>query len=106
MGNVSAFAAGLEADNITLGELDIAYLRNSETNNGDTIKRIEDPVLIILGKEDRILDYRNGEAFLEAIPGARLEILEGIGHAPMIEAPEESARLFFEFAKTLTSKAG
>ena len=72
----------------------------------NTIKRIEDPVLIVWGKEDRILDYRNGEAFLEAIPGARLEILEGIGHAPMIEAPEESARLFLEFAKTRTSKTG
>lgn len=77
-----------------------------ESDFRNTVKRIEDPVLIVWGKEDRILDYRNGEAFLEAIPGARLEIMEGIGHAPMIEAPEESARLFLKFAKPRISEAG
>jgi pimeloyl-ACP methyl ester carboxylesterase len=76
-----------------------------ESDFRNAVKRIEDPVLIVWGKEDRILDYRNGEAFLETIPGARLEIMEGIGHAPMIEAPEESARLFLEFAKPRISKA-
>lgn len=64
------------------------------------IKNIEDPTLIIWGKEDRILDYRNGDVFQKIIPDARLEVMDGIGHAPMIEAPEESARLFLEFAKT------
>ncbi|MBK1850723.1 alpha/beta hydrolase [Marinobacter sp. 1-4A] len=71
----------------------------------DAINRIEDPVLIVWGKEDRILDYRNGEAFQQAIPDSQLVIMEGIGHAPMIEAPEESARLFLEFAKAYISKA-
>jgi len=71
----------------------------------NAIERIESPVLIVWGKEDRILDYRNGAVFQKAIPGSQLEILEGIGHAPMIEAPEESARLFLEFAKPFISKA-
>ncbi|MCK0163336.1 alpha/beta hydrolase [Marinobacter sp. S6332] len=72
----------------------------------NAIAKIEDPVLIVWGKEDRILDYRNGAVFQQTIPGSQLEILEGIGHAPMIEAPEESARLFLEFAKPLLSPAG
>ncbi|RBW48993.1 alpha/beta fold hydrolase [Marinobacter sp. F3R11] len=72
----------------------------------NVIKSIEDPVLIVWGKEDRILNYRNGEVFLESIPGARLEILEGIGHVPMIEAPQESARLFLEFAEPYATPAG
>ncbi|PCM44494.1 alpha/beta fold hydrolase [Marinobacter sp. ANT_B65] len=72
----------------------------------DAIKRIEDPVLIVWGREDRVLDYRNGEVFRESIPGARLEILEGIGHVPMIEAPEDSARLFLEFANPYITPAG
>ncbi|MDN6320267.1 MAG: alpha/beta hydrolase [Marinobacter sp.] len=76
-----------------------SYFRN-------TVKHIKAPVLIVWGKEDRILDYRNGEAFRKAIPGSQLEILPGIGHAPMIETPEESARLFREFAKPRTSNAG
>lgn len=71
----------------------------------NTIQLIKDPTLIVWGKEDRVLDYRNGEAFQQAIPGSQLSIMEGIGHAPMIEAPEESARLFLEFAKARISKA-
>lgn len=102
-----------------LGVMEEKAIANQEVNNvifeaikevgfttdfRDAINRIEDPVLIVWGKEDRILDYRNGAIFQKTIPGSQLEILEGIGHAPMIEAPEESARLFLEFAKPFISK--
>lgn len=71
----------------------------------NAMSRVEDPVLVIWGKEDRLLDYRNGESFKEAISGAQLEIMEGIGHMPMLEAPKKSASLFLEFAKDHLSKA-
>jgi pimeloyl-ACP methyl ester carboxylesterase len=64
------------------------------------ITRIHDPVLVVWGKQDRIIDYRNGALFVEAIPDARLELLDGIGHAPMLEAPERSAQLFRTFLAT------
>ena len=70
----------------------------------DAIKHIEDPVLIVWGKEDRVLDYRNGALFKQDIPGAQLTILDGIGHAPMIEIPKESAQLFLEFSKPYRSE--
>lgn len=71
----------------------------------NTVSGITVPVLIVWGKEDRVLDYRNGEVFKAAIPGAQLTLLEGIGHAPMIEAPEDSASLFLEFADPYISNA-
>jgi abhydrolase domain-containing protein 6 len=94
--------------NQEVNEVIFAAIRDAgfESDFRNAIKRIEDPVLIVWGKEDRVFDYRNGEVFLKAIPGSRLEILEGIGHAPMVEAPEESARLFLEFAKPQISNAG
>lgn len=61
------------------------------------ITGIEAPVLIIWGKEDRITDPRNADIFIEQIPDARKVLLDGVGHAPMIEVPEKSARLFREF---------
>src|SRR5690554_2120524 len=70
----------------------------------NAIKDITDPLLIIWGKEDRILDYRNAPVYQASIPGSQLVILEDIGHAPMIETPEESARLFLEFARPFISK--
>ncbi|MDI9244292.1 alpha/beta hydrolase [Marinobacter sp. CHS3-4] len=60
----------------------------------ESITAIEAPVLIIWGKEDRITDPRNADVFVQQIPDARKVMLDGIGHAPMIEAPEESAELF------------
>jgi abhydrolase domain-containing protein 6 len=94
--------------NQEVNEVIFAAIRDAgfESDVRNALKRIEDPVLIVWGKEDRVIDYRNGEVFLKAIPGSRLEILEGIGHAPMVEAPEESARLFLEFAKPQISNAG
>jgi len=63
----------------------------------NTIREIQAPVLVIWGRDDRVLNYRNGDLFVEAIPNARLEVMDGIGHAPMIEAPKKSAKLFREF---------
>lgn len=61
------------------------------------IALIRDPVLVIWGKEDRVINYRNAEVFVAAIPGAQLELMDDIGHAPMIEAPARSAELFRSF---------
>lgn len=63
----------------------------------NAITRIKAPVLVVWGKEDRVIDYRNADVFVEAIPDARKAILDDIGHAPMVEAPEQSAELFREF---------
>lgn len=51
------------------------------------------PTLVVHGDADRMLDVANGRAIARAIPGARLEILEGVGHAFWWEQPERSAAL-------------
>lgn len=63
----------------------------------DTITNIKAPVLVIWGQEDRITDPRNADIFVQQIPDARKVLLEGVGHAPMVEVPEKSAKLFREF---------
>jgi pimeloyl-ACP methyl ester carboxylesterase len=63
----------------------------------EDITAIKAPVLVIWGQEDRITDPRNSLIFLQQIPNARRVLLEGVGHAPMVEVPEESAELFREF---------
>lgn len=93
--------------NQTVNEVIFAAIRGAgfETGFRSMVSRIKAPVLVVWGKEDRVINYRNGEVFVDIIPGAQLEVLDGVGHAPMIEAPEESARLFLEFAKSHASKA-
>ena len=59
---------------------------------------IEAPTLVIHGDEDQMLSVDNGRMIAARIPGARLEVLEGVGHLFWIEDPERSAALVREHA--------
>ena len=45
------------------------------------------PVLIIWGERDPMIPARHGEHAHQAIPGSRLEVFDGVGHLPQLEAP-------------------
>ena len=45
------------------------------------------PVLAITGSEDRLMPPKFAQMIAERVPGARAEILPGLGHLPMLEAP-------------------
>jgi pimeloyl-ACP methyl ester carboxylesterase len=45
------------------------------------------PILIIWGARDTIIPVRHAEHAHQAIPGSRLEIFDGVGHLPQLEAP-------------------
>lgn len=47
--------------------------------------------LIVWGAHDALLARSEQEAMAEEIPGARLVIYDGVGHLPVIEAPERVA---------------
>ena len=67
----------------------------------DELKKIKAPTLIIWGKLDRLLHYRNADIFEQMIPGSRKLIFDEIGHMPMIEIPEESAAVVREFTSSI-----
>lgn len=45
------------------------------------------PVLILWGARDPVIPVGHGERAHEAIAGSRLEIFDGVGHIPQLEAP-------------------
>lgn len=51
------------------------------------------PTLIIWGEQDGLIPLASGRWLAGRIPSARLEVLPGIGHIPMEEAPDTSAAL-------------
>jgi pimeloyl-ACP methyl ester carboxylesterase len=55
------------------------------------------PTLVIWGDRDDIIPVAHAHAACEAIPGCRLLILEGIGHFPQIEAPEQFVVALVDF---------
>jgi abhydrolase domain-containing protein 6 len=60
---------------------------------------IQAPVLIIWGDQDRMLDV-GGVAFLEkGLKRHRTVIMKEMGHSPMLERPEETAKVYESFLK-------
>lgn len=56
------------------------------------------PTLVVHGDEDRMLPVENGRLIASLVPGARLEVLEGVGHVFWWEQPQRSAALVREHA--------
>jgi pimeloyl-ACP methyl ester carboxylesterase len=52
------------------------------------LRAIRVPTLVIWGAEDTVAPLRTGQALASAIPGARLVVLEGAGHAPQVQFPD------------------
>ena len=62
---------------------------------------IDAPTLVIHGDGDEMLPVANGQLIARLIPGATLEILEGVGHVFYWEQPERSAALIAAHARAL-----
>ncbi|WP_372914871.1 alpha/beta fold hydrolase [Sandarakinorhabdus sp.] len=54
------------------------------------LKGLAVPTLILWGREDKLIPVSVAAWFSQKIPGARVTILDGIGHIPMEEAPDRS----------------
>ena len=68
----------------------------------DTLARlgeIEAPTLVIHGTDDEMLPVENARLIADRIPGARLEIMDGIGHLFWVEEPERTVELLLEHAR-------
>lgn len=55
------------------------------------------PSLVVWGARDRILPLSTGHSLISKIPDARLVVLEGVGHCPMLEAPDRFSQLLADF---------
>ncbi len=45
------------------------------------------PILILWGENDPIIPVKHAEQAHQALPGSHLEVFEGVGHLPQVEAP-------------------
>jgi pimeloyl-ACP methyl ester carboxylesterase len=61
------------------------------------IPRIKARSLLIWGTRDGAVDMRSSESLRRALPQCELAIIEGAGHLPFEETPEEFNRLVLEF---------
>jgi pimeloyl-ACP methyl ester carboxylesterase len=63
----------------------------------ETLRRVRVPALVLVGEEDGLTPPADAEEMAEAIAGARLAVLEGVGHLSAAEAPDAFNGLVGDF---------
>jgi pimeloyl-ACP methyl ester carboxylesterase len=64
----------------------------------ERFKRTPVPLMVIFGSEDQIIDAEAAIEGFSDVPGVQTEIVEGAGHAPQVEKPQEVATLLEGFS--------
>jgi pimeloyl-ACP methyl ester carboxylesterase len=85
--------------------LDTAHRLVPELREPFELSRITVPVLLVWGDRDRLVFHRGADRVLSEVADARLELLEGIGHCPQVEAPERVTELLLEFSDQVSLAA-
>lgn len=67
------------------------------TNLREDIKKIDIPVLIVWGKHDRVLFFKDALYLHENLPNNKLVVFENCGHFPHIECPAGFNRTLVDF---------
>jgi pimeloyl-ACP methyl ester carboxylesterase len=71
---------------------------NEERAVADRLAALRKPLLAIQGSEDEIVDPDSAQDF-RRVRGADVVLVRGTGHAPMLEKPDETARLIRRFTR-------
>lgn len=63
----------------------------------EAIAKVQAPTLLVWGTRDGAVDIRSAEVLRQKLPDSELAIIEGAGHLPFEEMPEQFNRLAMEF---------
>ena len=64
------------------------------------------PTLFVLGEQDLMTRPAAARPLTDAIAGTRVELLEGVGHMMMVEAPDRVIDAIVAFVDTVTGRSG
>jgi pimeloyl-ACP methyl ester carboxylesterase len=107
----SAFARPVEVPDVIVGAaLGMTHRALAGTARGavdyishqslpDRLVALGIPLLVIFGQEDARYSSSSAADYA-TVPGARIEVLAGVGHTPMLEDPQTTARLLRELTTT------
>ncbi|MEO0893375.1 MAG: alpha/beta fold hydrolase [Pseudomonadota bacterium] len=64
------------------------------------LRRCQVPALVMCGAHDRLTPVKRHELMADLIPQARMRVLDGSGHLPILEQPDEVIAELFEWYQT------
>ncbi|WP_430461735.1 alpha/beta fold hydrolase [Thalassolituus sp. LLYu03] len=83
---------------------DIHNAAEAARGSGDNLQllqQVTQPVLIVWGEKDRVLDVSSVGVFSQYLPHSQSHVFPDVGHAPMLEVPQQSADLVRGFLSDL-----
>jgi 2-hydroxy-6-oxonona-2,4-dienedioate hydrolase len=84
----------------------IALAKSAIRNNlGEELNQIQQPTLLVWGKNDTITPPFVAQEFNKLIPNSELHFIDKCGHAPMMEVPDEFNAILLKFLKKLNEPA-
>jgi pimeloyl-ACP methyl ester carboxylesterase len=72
---------------------------NGYVSGFERAAQVKCPALFLLGRLDAMTPARGGRALAEAVPGAKVKVLEDSGHNLMGEKPDEILDALVEFLR-------
>ena len=69
-----------------------------------TLSQVNAPCLVLWGAQDKLFDASGVEVIRTKQPAASVEVLEGVGHLPMMEEPHRTARKYRNFLGLLSNR--
>ena len=97
----TSYLQAVRAPGRIVGTMDalLAMARSPEDSDlPGALSRVQAPVLVVAGEEDRVAPPRDAERLAEALPDATLVLLPDAGHALHVERSTEVNRLLIAFA--------
>jgi pimeloyl-ACP methyl ester carboxylesterase len=104
----SAFADGFDVPDRFVDDFrDMTYTSYDESRSasddyregGGLDERLADervPLLVVFGSRDEIAEPKSAQEY-RIVPGARIVLMDGVGHSPHVEKPNATARLIRNF---------
>jgi pimeloyl-ACP methyl ester carboxylesterase len=81
-------------------------MQNTPDESLPAFSAVTVPAFILWGEQDQVLHVSCAETFRQLIPAARVKVLPGIGHLPMVESPHRTASLLRRFWKDIRQARG
>jgi pimeloyl-ACP methyl ester carboxylesterase len=102
---VSTFASHLSSKKDAARVLAIARRLLPELRDCFRLERISCPVMLVWGRQDRLVFQTGAERVVEAAADARIELIDDCGHCPQLECPERLHELLVDFPARLARAA-
>ena len=80
----------------------LSYFQNNAPGQAyleSRIHEIQQPVMVVWGRQDRFIDARLGEILAKRLQNSRLEIIEKSGHFVQMDTPEKLLKISRSFLK-------